>query len=142
MAGTPLAEQPDLTPEFVRTVAVACITMPKARVRLSAGRQSMSEAVQALCHVAGANSIFYGDKLPTTPNPRAMPIWFAGTAGPAHRASHSRATDWQGMQAALVPMLAVLVALAVDRILRTARTFAPGGVDGARSGAHGAWLQV
>jgi len=48
---------------------VARITMPKARVRLSAGRQSMSEAVQALCYVAGANSIFYGDKLLTTPNP-------------------------------------------------------------------------
>ena len=70
VAGTPLAEQPDLDPlEFVRTVAVARITMPKARVRLSAGRQSMSEAVQALCYVAGANSIFYGDKLLTTPNP-------------------------------------------------------------------------
>ena len=68
--GTPLADQPDLDPlEFVRTIAVARITMPLARVRLSAGRQSMSEAVQALCFVAGANSIFYGDKLLTTPNP-------------------------------------------------------------------------
>ena len=68
--GTPMAEQPDLDPlEFVRTIAVARITMPKARVRLSAGRQSMSDAVQALCFVAGANSIFYGDKLLTTPNP-------------------------------------------------------------------------
>jgi len=70
VAGTPLADQPDLDPlEFVRTVAVARITMPKARVRLSAGRQSMGDAVQALCFVAGANSIFYGDKLLTTPNP-------------------------------------------------------------------------
>lgn len=70
VAGTPLAEQPDLDPlEFVRTVAVARITMPRARVRLSAGRQSMGEAVQALCFVAGANSIFYGDTLLTTPNP-------------------------------------------------------------------------
>jgi biotin synthase len=70
VAGTPLAEQPDLDPlEFVRTVAVARITMPMARVRLSAGRQSMGEAVQALCFVAGANSIFYGDKLLTTNNP-------------------------------------------------------------------------
>ncbi|MDD2808118.1 biotin synthase BioB [Rhodoferax sp.] len=70
VAGTPLADQPDLAPlEFVRTIAVARITMPMARVRLSAGRQSMSEAVQALCFVAGANSIFYGDKLLTTPNP-------------------------------------------------------------------------
>ena len=70
VAGTPLAEQPDLDPlEFVRTVAVARITMPKARVRLSAGRQDMGDAVQALCFVAGANSIFFGDKLLTTPNP-------------------------------------------------------------------------
>jgi biotin synthase len=71
VAGTPLAEQPDLDPlEFVRTVAVARITMPKARVRLSAGRQDMGDAVQALCFVAGANSIFFGDKLLTTPNPQ------------------------------------------------------------------------
>jgi biotin synthase len=70
VAGTPLAEQPDLDPlEFVRTIAVARITMPTARVRLSAGRQSMGDAVQALCFVAGANSIFYGEKLLTTPNP-------------------------------------------------------------------------
>ena len=69
--GTPLAHQADLDPlEFVRTIAVARITMPMARVRLSAGRQSMSDAVQALCFVAGANSIFYGDKLLTTPNPQ------------------------------------------------------------------------
>ena len=68
--GTPLADQPDLDPlEFVRTIAVARITMPKARVRLSAGRQAMGDAVQAVCFVAGANSIFYGDKLLTTPNP-------------------------------------------------------------------------
>ena len=68
--GTPLAHQPDLDPlEFVRTIAVARITMPTARVRLSAGRQQMSEAVQALCFLAGANSIFYGEKLLTTGNP-------------------------------------------------------------------------
>jgi biotin synthase len=68
--GTPLADTPPLDPlEFVRTIAVARITMPKARVRLSAGRQAMSEAVQALCFLAGANSIFYGDKLLTTGNP-------------------------------------------------------------------------
>lgn len=54
--------------EFVRTVAVARITMPKSMVRLSAGRESMSEATQALCFLAGANSIFTGDKLLTTPN--------------------------------------------------------------------------
>ena len=68
--GTPLAEQPDLDPlEFVRTIAVARITMPLARVRLSAGRQQMSDAVQALRCAAGANSIFYGEKLLTTGNP-------------------------------------------------------------------------
>lgn len=68
--GTPLYGTKELDPlEFVRTIAVARITMPKARVRLSAGRQNMSEAVQALCFMAGANSIFYGDKLLTTGNP-------------------------------------------------------------------------
>jgi len=54
--------------EFVRTVAVARIVMPASMVRLSAGRESMSEACQALCFMAGANSIFTGDKLLTTPN--------------------------------------------------------------------------
>lgn len=68
--GTPLAGEAPLDPfEFVRTIAVARITMPRARVRLSAGRQQMGEAVQALCFLAGANSIFYGDKLLTTGNP-------------------------------------------------------------------------
>ena len=55
--------------DFVRTIAVARITMPKARVRLSAGRQQMSDAIQALCFLAGANSIFYGEQLLTTGNP-------------------------------------------------------------------------
>ena len=68
--GTPLHGTVQLDPlEFVRTIAVARITMPKARVRLSAGRQALGEAVQALCFTAGANSIFYGDKLLTTGNP-------------------------------------------------------------------------
>lgn len=68
--GTPLYGTDPLDPlEFVRTVAVARIAMPKARVRLSAGRQAMSEALQALCFLAGANSIFYGEKLLTTGNP-------------------------------------------------------------------------
>ena len=68
--GTPLANQADLDPfEFVRTIAVARITMPTARVRLSAGRQQMGDGIQALCFLAGANSIFYGDKLLTTGNP-------------------------------------------------------------------------
>jgi biotin synthase len=70
--GTPLYGTEALDPlEFVRTIAAARITMPKAMVRLSAGRQEMSEAVQALCFLAGANSIFFGDKLLTTANPEA-----------------------------------------------------------------------
>ncbi|CAG0950204.1 biotin synthase [Burkholderiales bacterium] len=68
--GTPLADEPPLDPlEFVRTIAVARIVMPRALVRLSAGRQALGEAVQALCFLAGANSIFYGEKLLTTGNP-------------------------------------------------------------------------
>lgn len=68
--GTPLAQTADIDPlDFVRTIAVARITMPLARVRLSAGRQQMSDAVQALCFLAGANSIFYGEQLLTTGNP-------------------------------------------------------------------------
>ncbi len=68
--GTPLAGVDELEPlEFVRTIAVARICMPKSFVRLSAGRQQMSDAVQALCFLAGANSIFYGEKLLTTGNP-------------------------------------------------------------------------
>ena len=68
--GTPLAGERKLDPlEFVRTIAVARITMPKSVVRLSAGREDMSEETQALCFLAGANSIFYGPKLLTTPNP-------------------------------------------------------------------------
>jgi len=68
--GTPLHGTEALDPlEFVRTIAVARISMPKAMVRLSAGRQEMAEAVQALCFLAGANSIFYGEKLLTTGNP-------------------------------------------------------------------------
>jgi biotin synthase len=68
--GTPLAHAAKLDPlDFVRTVAVARITMPASVVRLSAGREDMSEETQALCFLAGANSIFYGPKLLTTPNP-------------------------------------------------------------------------
>jgi biotin synthase len=70
VAGTPLADTRPLDPiEFVRTIAVARITMPRSMVRLSAGREDMSEETQALCFLAGANSIFYGPKLLTTPNP-------------------------------------------------------------------------
>lgn len=68
--GTPLAEQPPVPPlEFVRMVATARIAMPASRIRLSAGRLSMSLETQTLCFLAGANSIFSGEKLLTTPNP-------------------------------------------------------------------------
>jgi biotin synthase len=68
--GTPLDHAAPLDPlDFVRTIAVARITMPRSMVRLSAGREDMSEETQALCFLAGANSIFYGPKLLTTPNP-------------------------------------------------------------------------
>jgi biotin synthase len=68
--GTPLADAQRLDPlDFVRTIAVARICMPTSVVRLSAGREDMSEETQALCFLAGANSIFYGPKLLTTPNP-------------------------------------------------------------------------
>jgi biotin synthase len=71
--GTPMAGTAPLDPfEFVRTIAVARITMPRAMVRLSAGREQMDDALQALCFLAGANSIFYGDKLLTTANPQAV----------------------------------------------------------------------
>lgn len=70
--GTPLADQKDLDAfDFIRTVAVARIIMPASHVRLSAGREDMNEQTQALAFMAGANSIFYGEKLLTTANPRA-----------------------------------------------------------------------
>jgi len=72
VAGTPLADAAAIDPlDFVRTIAVARITMPKSVVRLSAGREEMSDETQALCFLAGANSIFYGPRLLTTPNPTA-----------------------------------------------------------------------
>lgn len=70
--GTPLADQADLDPfDFIRTIAVARILMPRSHVRLSAGREDMNEQMQAMAFMAGANSIFYGEKLLTTPNPEA-----------------------------------------------------------------------
>jgi biotin synthase len=70
VAGTPLAEQPDTDPlELVRMIATARILMPASTVRLSAGRLALSDEAQALCFLAGANSIFTGDRLLTTPNP-------------------------------------------------------------------------
>ena len=72
MPGTPLANAPPIDPfEFVRMIAVARISMPEAMVRLSAGRQEMNDELQSLCFLAGANSIFYGDKLLTGGNPEA-----------------------------------------------------------------------
>ncbi|CAI8303401.1 MAG: Biotin synthase [SAR92 bacterium MED-G29] len=72
VAGTPMADQADLDPfEFIRTIAVARLMMPKSYVRLSAGREDMNEQMQAMAFMAGANSIFYCDKLLTTPNPKA-----------------------------------------------------------------------
>jgi biotin synthase len=72
MPGTPLADQPPVNIfELVRLIAVTRITLPKARVRLAAGRTRISREGQALCFFAGANSIFYGDKLLTAKNPTA-----------------------------------------------------------------------
>ncbi|NRF24973.1 biotin synthase BioB [Vibrio coralliilyticus] len=68
--GTPLEEVDDVEPfDFIRLIAIARILMPKSAVRLSAGREDMNEQMQALCFMAGANSVFYGCKLLTTPNP-------------------------------------------------------------------------
>jgi len=70
VAGTPLADRPDTDPcELIRTIATARLLMPRSRVRLSAGRLSLSEEAQALCFLAGANSVFLGERLLTTPNP-------------------------------------------------------------------------
>ncbi|RTE87797.1 MULTISPECIES: biotin synthase BioB [Gammaproteobacteria] len=72
VAGTPMENVEDIDPfDFIRTIAVARITMPNSHVRLSAGRESMSDELQALAFFAGANSIFYGEKLLTTANPVA-----------------------------------------------------------------------
>ena len=72
VAGTPLDQEQDLDPfEFIRTIAVARIMMPKSHVRLSAGREEMNDQMQAMAFMAGANSIFYCEKLLTTPNPKA-----------------------------------------------------------------------
>ena len=72
VAGTPLESEGDVDPlDFIRTIAAARIMMPASHVRLSAGREEMSEEMQAMCFFAGANSIFYGECLLTTPNPAA-----------------------------------------------------------------------
>jgi biotin synthase len=70
VAGTPLADRPAEDPlELVRTIATARIVMPRSTVRLSAGREGLSPEAQALCFMAGANSVFMGERLLTTPNP-------------------------------------------------------------------------
>ena len=97
VAGTPLMGTAELDPfEFVRTIAVARLLMPRSMVRLSAGRESMSDELQALCFAAGANSIFHGEKLLTTGNPdverdRALferlglrPMPMQAASGPVH----------------------------------------------------------
>ncbi|GAB3480865.1 biotin synthase BioB [Marinomonas epiphytica] len=91
--GTPLENVDDLdTFDFIRTIAVARILMPKSHVRLSAGRQGMNEQTQALCFMAGANSIFYGEKLLTTGNPEAdkdMALFAKLGIAPEKREEHS-----------------------------------------------------
>jgi biotin synthase len=103
VAGTPLADAPEVDPfDFVRAIAVARILMPRAHVRLSAGRESMSDELQALCLLAGANSIFYGERLLTTGNPdvgrdlrlfERLKVSAAGAPPPdaGHEASRARA---------------------------------------------------
>jgi biotin synthase len=99
--GTPLAQGPPVDPfDFVRTIAVARLLMPHAHVRLSAGREAMSDELQALCFLAGANSIFYGEKLLTTGNPDVerdqqlfARLGLAAEAAPAAAARRARSTD-------------------------------------------------
>jgi biotin synthase len=96
VAGTPLAQAAEVDGfDFVRTIAVARVLMPRAQVRLSAGRETMSDELQALCFLAGANSIFYGEKLLTTGNPdvardRAL-LARLGLTAETHEASARRA---------------------------------------------------
>jgi len=89
--GTPLADAPAVDPfDFVRTIAVARVLMPASYLRLSAGREEMSDELQALCFLAGANSIFYGDRLLTTANPganRDMRLFARLGLRPAHEAT-------------------------------------------------------
>ncbi len=101
--GTPLENVDDLDPfDFIRIIAVARIMMPKSHVRLSAGREEMNEQTQALAFMAGANSIFYCEKLLTTPNPKAntdMALFKRLGIRPEQR---HIATDSQDQEAALL----------------------------------------
>lgn len=104
--GTPLENVEDLdTFEFIRTIAVARILMPQSHVRLSAGRQGMNEQTQALCFMAGANSIFYGEKLLTTGNPEAdkdMALFANLGIQPEKREEHSDAAVVEAIAAQAV----------------------------------------
>ena len=99
--GTPLADNEDVDAfDFIRTIAVARIMMPRSHVRLSAGREQMNEQTQAMCFMAGANSIFYGCKLLTTPNPeedKDLLLFRKLGLNPEH--THTRAGDNEQQQA-------------------------------------------
>ncbi len=104
--GTPLAEEKDVDPfDFIRTLAVARIIMPKSHVRLSAGREQMNEQMQALVFMAGANSIFYGEKLLTTKNPQAekdMQLFARLGIKPEEREEHADEVHQAAIEQALV----------------------------------------
>lgn len=105
--GTPLETQGDLDPfDFIRTIAVARIIMPKSHVRLSAGREEMNEQMQSMAYLAGANSIFYGEKLLTTPNPDANKDMLLFKRLGIHQESYETHMDEKEQEAALVKSLA------------------------------------
>ena len=124
--GTPLADAPDLDPlELVRTVACARIVAPRARVRLSAGRLSLTPEAQALCVMAGANSIFSGDRLLTTPNPAVSEDErLMAQAGPPLRGVRRAVTPLEEHRAALAEALA-----ARERAGLLRRLHPPRGID-------------
>ena len=104
--GTPLAEEEDVDPfDFIRMLAVARIMMPESHVRLSAGREQMNEQMQALAFMAGANSIFYGEKLLTTANPQAdkdMALFKRLGIKPEEREEHADEVHQAAIEQALV----------------------------------------
>ncbi|WP_339489512.1 biotin synthase BioB [Pseudomonas sp. EL_65y_Pfl2_R95] len=104
--GTPLADEKDVDPfDFIRTLAVARIMMPKSHVRLSAGREAMNDQMQALAFFAGANSIFYGEKLLTTVNPQAnkdMELFARLGIKPEERQEHADEVHQAAIEQALV----------------------------------------
>jgi biotin synthase len=104
--GTPLENEEDVDPfDFIRTLAVARIMMPKSHVRLSAGREQMNEQTQALAFFAGANSIFYGDRLLTTSNPQAekdMRLFDRLGIKPEERQEHDDEVHQAAIEQALV----------------------------------------